>query len=75
MEGWRRGLVDAERRWFGPLLEAMEAGRISRATLDTGLRAGAARLEAGGRWTRRIPRPDVHTPHAGLAPFLAAEDG
>ena len=81
VEGWRRGLVDAERRWFGPLLEAMGAGRISKATLDTGLRAGAARLEAGGRWMRRIPRPDVHpsrpshTPRGGLAPFLVAEDG
>ena len=72
VEGWRRGLVDAERRWFGPLFEAMEAGRISKVTLDAGLRGDTARLVAGRRWMRR---PDVRGTRAGLAPFLLAEDG
>ena len=72
VEGWRRGLVEAERRWFGPLFEAMQAGRVSKATLDAGLRAGTARFEAGGRWMRR--RAPREAP-PGLAPFLLAEDG
>ena len=75
VEGWRRALVDADGRWFGPLFEAMEAGRISKATLDPGLRVGAAHLEARRRWRRR---PDVRAPRAacaGLSPFLLAEDG
>ena len=72
VEGWRRGLVEAERRWFGPLFEAMRAGRVSKATLDAGLRAGAARFEAGGR---RMRRPAARDAGAGLAPFLLAEDG
>ena len=67
VESWRRELLDAEERWFRPLVDAVTTGRIRKVVVDGGLRTGEAVLEAGGR---RARRPDVPVPAGGLAGFL-----
>ena len=71
VESWRRELMDAEERWFRPLLGAVTAGGFRRVVVDSGLRTGESVLEAGGR---RARRPDVSVPTEGLAEFLLADD-
>ena len=67
VESWRRELLDAEERWFRPLVDAVTTGRIRKVVVDAGLRTGEAVLETGGR---RARRPDVPVPAGGLAEFL-----
>ena len=71
VESWRRELLDAEERWFGPLFDAVTAGRVRKAVVDAGLRTGESVLEAGGRRARRA---DVPVPEGGLAGFLLADE-
>ena len=71
VESWRRELLDAEERWFGPLFEAVTTGRIRKVVVDAGLRTGESVLEAGGRRARRA---DVPVPAGGLAEFLFADE-
>ena len=71
VEAWRRELLEAEERWFGPLFEALKAGRIRKVAIDAGLRIGGAVFETGGRGARRPPARGLET---GLAAFLLAGD-
>ncbi len=67
VESWRRELLDAEERWFRPLVDSVTTDRIRKVVVDAGLRTGESVLEAGGR---RARRPDVPAPAGGLAEFL-----
>ena len=71
VESWRRELLDAEERWFGPMFEAVTTGRIRKVVVDAGLRTGESVLEVGGRRARRA---DVPVPAGGLAEFLFADE-
>jgi len=71
VESWRREVLDAEERWFGPLFDALTAGRIRKAVVDAGLRPGEGVFEAGGR---RARRPDVPAPDGVFAGFLLAAE-
>ena len=72
VESWRRELLDAEERWFRPLVDAVTTGRIRKVVVDAGLRTGESVLEAGGR---RARRPDVPVPAGGLAEPPSSRSG
>ena len=71
VEGWRRELHLAEERWFRPLLEELEDGRIRRVVIAAGLRSGAAVFDGRARRWRRAP---ARAAAQGLAEFLIAEE-
>lgn len=54
-EAWTRQMADLERRWMGPLLEALKAGTIAAVVLltDTGQRFHITPRQARRWWRRR----------------------
>ena len=71
VESWRREVLDAEERWFRPLLDVLTAGRLRKAVVDAGLRPRECVFEAGGRRARRA---DVPVPDGGFVGFLFGDE-